>query len=347
MICFLPSNKYHVETMARVIDFLSPEHKEDFIFVDLEDQKHEGSRAAIEALNLPSMVYSEEFFTTLPPGSAVVVMCDWSPWEQKAVIAARQSGIATIGMIEGCQDYLDTHIEHLKDSYSFKPRYPYATVAERLLLGEYDSNFINGVVTGCPRFDSLVSERPPLPEKPTVCINSNFTYSLYEDIRDKWCETAVAAAEKAGWDYYIIQHPRDRGDYSNYNTHENYDLHEALRKSHLLISRFSSIIFDALLLGRRVVYYNPHQERQPTFLEPNGAFDYVESGSNELKSVLEEIIAKPDLNSINSLQNDPAILAFLEHHLGPLDGKASQRCGEQISRIAKQYTNSGTRIWND
>jgi len=330
--------------MASIVPHMESEHRSDYVFVDIEEHKKEGARETIARLGLPSVPYEEEMFANLPVGSAVVVMCDWSPWERAAVIRARQSGCATIGIVEGSQDWLDTHIEHLAARASFKPRYPYATVAERLLLGSFDARFVNGIVCGCARFDPLVEQRPPLPDGPVACVHSNFTYNLYEDIRDRWVSSAVEAIESAGWDYFLIHHPRDRGDLSRYKLYPNDDLHEAISNCSVFITRFSSVNFDALLLGRRIVYYNPHGERQPTFLEPMGAYPIIET-ARRLRNHLKRLQEDPGLGDVGSVKDDPSVRRFLQHHIGPLDGLAAQRSGQAISRLARHYAASSERTW--
>jgi hypothetical protein len=41
----------------------------------------------------------------------------------------------------------------------------------------------------------------------------------------------------------------------------------------ILVSRFSTVLFEAMARGCSVIYYNPHGEQVPTFHHPEGAFD--------------------------------------------------------------------------
>jgi hypothetical protein len=44
----------------------------------------------------------------------------------------------------------------------------------------------------------------------------------------------------------------------------------------ILVSRFSTVLFEGMARGCSVIYYNPHGERVPTFHNPEGAFDVAE-----------------------------------------------------------------------
>ena len=52
-----------------------------------------------------------------------------------------------------------------------------------------------------------------------------------------------------------------------------------LTEASALISRFSTVPFEAMARGVPFVYHNPHGERVPTFHDPNGAFEVTTSAS--------------------------------------------------------------------
>ena len=53
----------------------------------------------------------------------------------------------------------------------------------------------------------------------------------------------------------------------------------------LLVSRFSTVLFEAMARGVPVVYHNPHGERVPTFTRPDGAF-LVSTTADELADAM-------------------------------------------------------------
>ena len=107
--------------------------------------------------------------------------------------------------------------------------------------------------------------------------------------------SAVQSCESLGYDYMITVHPADQGDFSAYkDSVTNLPLYDAMRLSTVLVSRFSTAIFEAMALGRQVVYYNPHGEKQPTFRDPMGAFPVAKS-PEELKQGIQSVLTQPEL----------------------------------------------------
>ena len=93
-------------------------------------------------------------------------MNDWGPHEREMVLQAKRLGILTLGLVEGAQDYEDTHIEQLGVG---QRRFPYQTVDIPFLMGAFDKKYLSSpaaMVTGCPRMDALLTEQTPLAKPP-------------------------------------------------------------------------------------------------------------------------------------------------------------------------------------
>ena len=58
-----------------------------------------------------------------------------------------------------------------------------------------------------------------------------------------------------------------------------------LTEASVLISRFSTVPFEAMARGVPFVYHNPHGEKVPTFLESGGAYD-ISTNTDELTAAL-------------------------------------------------------------
>jgi hypothetical protein len=54
-------------------------------------------------------------------------------------------------------------------------------------------------------------------------------------------------------------------------------LRHLLTENSILVSRFSTVLYEGMARGCSVVYYNPHGEQVPTFAKPEGAFDVAEN----------------------------------------------------------------------
>lgn len=139
--------------------------------------------------------------------------------------------------------------------------------AERTFVGGVHAlryhHRVFSVITGNPRYDDI---RPkPLPENPYVLINCNFTYGIAEGWSRAWLDQTIDAAKRAGVEYRITVHPRDETDLTgvkNILDSNAFVVHEQIAGCYVLVSRDSSVPYEALLMNRHVVYYNPFHETE-------------------------------------------------------------------------------------
>ncbi len=269
-VMFIPHNAYHTYNMSFVVPYLE-EYGIEYIFVNIDKvYENEGAKEKMLSLGLNNTNYSPNILKKFDP-HIVVVMNDWGGVVKKIVVKAKKKGIATVGLIEGVQDFEDTHVSHIKIG---KVRKPYRTVEYPFLVGKYDKKFITtnkAKVTGMPRIEPLLEVRPLFPDKPLVAINSNFTYGLYTNIQAEWIDSITEACAKVSFDYIITQHHADKMDLSNYNIDKE-SMHDVIRRCNVFVSRFSTGILESMALGKPVIYHNPHGERMDTFQNPMGAF---------------------------------------------------------------------------
>jgi len=320
MILFVPSTRYHVQTFAPVCSHL----KVPFVFSDSSKYKPEGATEEALRLGLPVVRNRLPLLTKTRP-TVAVFMNDWGPFERPMVRQAKKLGIVTLGLVEGAQDYEDTHLEHVGQGHR---RFPYQTVDVPLLMGSFDKIYVpnpRAVITGCPRIDSLLKKKCDPPTPPTVLVNSNFTYQLYEHVRRSWIRDVVDACRAIGLRYMISVHHADHGEFSPCER-TALPLYDAICQSNVLVSRFSTAILEAMVLGRQVVYYNPHGEYQTTFRDPMGAFP-VAKNRDELIEAIKLVLDDPERFARGRKK-------FMALHLGYLDGGSSQRTAETIEYYA-------------
>jgi len=256
----------------------------------LDKIKGSNIKEIASASNIRAIPYTPKLLLSESP-SILVVMNDWGGWPKRAVEDAKMMGIITVGHIEGAQDYLDTH---LKMGYVGKRRYPYQKVEYIFLLGKYDKQFFSSKQTkliGSPRFDSFDVKSNRIQKKfsnTLIGINCNFSYGVFSDISEKWISDVIIAVRYHEINYQISQHIGDKTNLSGYNTYQG-SIHALIEKSTILISRFSTVIIEALMLGCPVVYYNPHNESQPTYLDSMGAFPKP-TNIQELKDAINDVL---------------------------------------------------------
>jgi hypothetical protein len=99
------------------------------------------------------------------------------------------------------------------------------------------------------------------------------------------------------------------------------------------VSRFSTVIIDALALGVPVVYFNPHGEPVEELLPPFGAFG-IARDSQELSDAINQ--ALQDRSRGKDVRLESA--EFLFQHAGLRHGypTTSQRFGEALQAVVKE-----------
>ncbi|MEL7473608.1 MAG: hypothetical protein AAGK04_09850 [Planctomycetota bacterium] len=267
-VLFIPHNAYHTDEMARIAEEMR-HRKHRVLFCDITEHYHdEGARARMRDLDLPHTPYAPDLLARLLPGS-VFVMNDWSGPPHQAVVDARRLGIPSLALVEGVQDFEDTHLPSEQGQ-----RRPYRHAETALLVGSFDRRFFGDhpvEITGSTRIEALAHEPRPTARARRAVINSNFTYGVHTDAQAAWVAAAAGACEDAGVDYVISRHRADEGDFSAYPISER-PLYDELREAGVLVSRFSGVLLEAMALDTPVIYFNPHGERMATFQRADGAF---------------------------------------------------------------------------
>lgn len=269
-VVFMPHNGYHTLEMASVARELERRGLRTR-FVDVTDHyRDEGVRAKAAELGLSLEPYTDDVLVRLAP-RVLFVMNDWGGVVGQKVVEARQLPVTSIALIEGVQDFEDTHVDHIGVG---RIRRPYRHADLALLVGEADAAALAGAataLTGSTRIEALTREPRPTSRRRLVVINSNFTYGLYTAQQQDWIEQAVGACRLADVHYVVSKHHADQGDLSAYEVSDR-PLYELLREAGVVVSRFSGVMLEAMALATPVVYFNPHGERVAKFQDPMGAY---------------------------------------------------------------------------
>ncbi len=220
--------------------------------------------------------------TEIPAFSGVYMMNDWG-MTRELILEARQRGVPTFARVEGVQDFRDVDTGRI--------RLPYQTADLILAQGQNDLRAINHrqtKVVGNGRLERLVAapERTAASASGRAVINSNFTFGVFTELRDQFVEVAIRSCLDAGLQPVISQHPADKElpeALRSYCSRES--MSDLLHVCDVLISRFSTVPFEAMAIGTPFVYFRPQVERVPTFDQPNGAYETASSRS-ELSEAL-------------------------------------------------------------
>ena len=114
---------------------------------------------------------------------------------------------------------------------------------------------------------------------------------MLTDQADDWIVSAQGGIEDAGREFVVSRHPALRSKHATLarNVTAQPIRHEVTRAA-ALVSRFSTVIYEAMARGVPVIYHNPHGEQVPDFQDPRGAF--VKTASRvELRDAVRDLAA--------------------------------------------------------
>lgn len=319
---FIPHSAYHVWTISLIEPELSKIGLR-FITIDISPEWRDGGvRSAAKELDVALLSLSEFVLGQFCP-RAIVVFNDWDPVTRPILVAAKVSGIKTIAIVEGIQDYDDVDVHWTRNAYK--------TADVVLLPGNFDKKYFEGLttdttVTGIPRIHNLRKRERRVWKKnvkPKVLINSNFSYGVLEGHRDSWLTDCVAAAVDLGMQPVISRHPADKGSlFQEFVTNSSF--YDALEDCDVSIQRFASGILEALARDVGVIYYNPHGELVDKFqLDPMNSYE-LSSSPDDLRNNLRNWW---ELH-IRAERYGPA---FLDHHAGEYNCEPAKLCAKAIS----------------
>ncbi|MBT5140627.1 MAG: hypothetical protein HOH36_16400 [Acidimicrobiaceae bacterium] len=212
---------------------------------------------------------TETFDSVTKRALGLVVMNDWG-LTRSLVDAVSHRGVPTFGWVEGVQDFDDVD--------TGRDRAAYRSVSHVFCLGEFGANKLTDcdvTTVGSSRLRKIWAE-PPVDNTsdPMVTINSNFTYGVFTDARRPWGKDAVGACRESERPFTLSRHEAERGLSLDLRA-RHHDVSALLLRSTHLISRFSTLGYEALVRGVHLVYHNPHGEKVDTFTEVPGAISTV------------------------------------------------------------------------
>jgi hypothetical protein len=187
--------------------------------------------------------------------------------------ATKRAGGLTFAKVEGVQDF--------EDADTGRQRHAYRSADVILAQGINDVEALPGMdveIVGSSRLEQIWAEPPVARRSDRVLLNVNFTYGVLTDAFRGWLDGAVDVMEQEGLEGDISAHwaqkdmPKDPRIASLVRPQP---FRYLITQAGVLVSRFSTVPFEAMARGIPFVYFNPHGERVPTFTKPNGAFEIV------------------------------------------------------------------------
>lgn len=278
-VLFMPLAEYHGRELGAVADALvALGHRCSFLveesLVEVVD-KHLGDHPRILAAPNYDRFALGQF-------DAFVAMNDWGEPSRALYHLARVRAVPSFAKVEGVQDFTDVDTGRI--------RLPYMAADHVLVQGSNDIAALDRKhlhTVGNANMETAWNEGPASVDRNgEVVINSNFTYGVLTDVRDEFLAQAIRAVLAADLEPVISQHPADRalpGEFVHYRTDRS--MSSMLPACEAVITRFSTVPFEAIAYGTPFVYFNPHLEKVPTFVAPDPAFDHVHT-AEELQQAL-------------------------------------------------------------
>ncbi len=183
----------------------------------------------------------------------------------EVVSMAAAAGVTVFAKVEGAKDYAGGDISNTLNSFR--------VVDHVLCQGRNDFDGLDGsrFIVGSSRLERIARGpiRPAVADH--IVINADFAHG---DVRDQlvpWVETAVAACETLHVPYTVAVDPETR-QIDSISHASTLTASRLLPAASTLISRFSTVPFEAMARGVPFVYHNPHGEKVSTFAHGGDAF---------------------------------------------------------------------------
>ena len=324
-ITFLVSSDTHADFITRIAAHFKAVQ---YIIPGLTFKDDGAARALAEKkLEYVEIGYNDRECKELEDFAPDFIFCgaDWTSEFIALSGMAKKLSIPVISLQEGPQDWHMRFLQRIHGKSVLKVPNHYRNSDVLFSQGAVTLNYIRpkyAAVTGNPKIAAIVEN--PLPPKPLALINCNFTYIAtkppYEDSRQWWLEDVISACKEAKIDYFISQHPRDEAKIEDPNVIKSSAsvVKEQILKASIIISRFSSIPYEALAQGREAVYYNPHREPMLSFSEDIDGAVKLASDKTGLVDILREHKNAGHFDT-------EAVNRYLSKHCGPMDGRTFER----------------------
>lgn len=221
----------------------------------------------------------------VPTTAAALLSSDWSVARREFIRRCRGAGIPTLSIQEAVNVDFDGPPHRMRWADAVCLSGPQA-----LRYLQRDVSFL----TGNPRFDGY---RPsPPPAKPLVLINCNFILTLGGERGPGWMKQVLGVVRDLGLEYRVTKHPRDDTDLSgvqNVLPSGAYKIADQLAACSILVSRDSSLPYEAMLTGRPVIYFDPYHEKERTLREDDSGLILKCDTTDDLRRLLLEWSNRP------------------------------------------------------
>lgn len=297
--------------MARLVEARG--HPVTFVVVE-GNPDFEAAQKALAELSFP-FITSNDLARAATPRDVVVVGNDWGPKHfTRKLERFRRAGVPLVGIVEGARFAYPRHWERVDDL---------------LVWGQSGVDTLPGRkhIVGSPAIEKALKTARTAPARVHVIVNYKFMKGA-KDEGPRWAAECAAAAKAIDSDYVISAHPFNVAELSGLNV-SHAPFSKLLDEATLLITRSSTVIYEALAARVSVIYYPLADERRAEFGEPMGAFLTANTAS--------ELAEQVKAHGADPIFDEVAARAFLERHVSFDTAKsAPQRMADFISAKLKE-----------
>jgi len=216
---------------------------------------------------------------TVVPGDAIVVGNDWLPASLCDLITdLTATGVRTVAFVEGCRFTLPNKYTRVSELLGWGPS------ASRLPPKRVH-------IVGSPVLESALRLSRHAAKDYTL-VNYRFKPIASERGTGRaWLEAVTDACTRAGSPIVISAHPASGLVDTRYKVSAE-PIEQLLPRAALLISRCSTLIYQALLAGVPAILFPTREEELGELADPKGAYAIVTSADDLIKVVSDHLEGK-------------------------------------------------------
>lgn len=310
-IFFVVHNKNHVTIFRDIVKELSARGIE-CRYLTIGGHRHQPQAvAALEAGGFPRMDLSE-VLRSATQGDILCVGNDWGPSRlRRAIKVLKKNGVKILGVVEGARFLLPNQYKRVDKLLCWGP-------------SGHDIGANSVQVVGSPVIERAFRTRHADRPGPKVLVNYKFSGTV-KDEGFAWGYAAIAAAREIDPDFTFSTHPSNKSVPQAVRISPE-PFTRLLADATVVITRSSTVIYEALASGACVIYAPLADEPRAEFADPAGAFEIAANAT--------ELLEKARLHKANPRLDTAAAQAFLDRHVSFDPGRSA------IVRIADALTNS-------
>ncbi|WP_282067943.1 CDP-glycerol glycerophosphotransferase family protein [Bacillus pumilus] len=240
--------------------------------------------------------------------------------------------------------------------------YDYAIVSSEEAIAPFSEAFNMPkqkiLATGVPRTDFFYSEEhihevkkrfhkeyPELKNKVKVLYAPTYRGGVNKQYGEQFLlnqETLFKHLSREHYEFLIKVHPyMQKGVFGDVNLSEKFSLYELMIVSDVLITDYSSVIFEYSLLNKPMFFYCPDLE---TYVkERDFYYSFPEFAPGPIRTKVEPLIE--DLRNIKFHEKQMNYHSFSDRFMNRCDGHSTERVVSLILSLINETTNEGERVF--